>query len=309
MAASPDQNAQPTIFVSMASYRDPECHCTIRDLFAKAKYPERVHVGICWQFISPQDDYMFQLLDRADQVRCIGFDARGSLGACWAKSEAQRLWGAEDYVLHIDSHMRFAAEWDTRFVEILSICPSPKPVLSTYPAPYEPPDKLFPSTPHLVAREFKGDTGILHLHGEMREMDCPKRGGFISGNFYFARADFLAEVPYDPEIYFYGEEVAMSVRAWSRGWDVFTPHACLIYHRYGPSPVPRHWDDHPEWWKLEQVSIHRVKQLLETPSGASSDQFGLGEERTVADFEAFTGISFRDRALSERALRGSFVAL
>ena len=38
-----------TIFVNIASYRDPELLPTLKDCIAQAKYPERLRFGICWQ--------------------------------------------------------------------------------------------------------------------------------------------------------------------------------------------------------------------------------------------------------------------
>ena len=38
-----------TIFVSIASFRDPDCKETLKSLFTNAKHPERVYVGICEQ--------------------------------------------------------------------------------------------------------------------------------------------------------------------------------------------------------------------------------------------------------------------
>ena len=38
-----------TIFVQIASYRDPELVPTIKDCIAKAKHPERLTFGVCWQ--------------------------------------------------------------------------------------------------------------------------------------------------------------------------------------------------------------------------------------------------------------------
>ncbi|KAK3251917.1 hypothetical protein CYMTET_38765 [Cymbomonas tetramitiformis] len=40
------------IFVSIASYRDPEALHTIRDLFDKADHPERIFVGVVWQYVN-----------------------------------------------------------------------------------------------------------------------------------------------------------------------------------------------------------------------------------------------------------------
>ena len=38
-----------TIFISIASYRDPELLPTLRDCLANAKNPKRLKFGICWQ--------------------------------------------------------------------------------------------------------------------------------------------------------------------------------------------------------------------------------------------------------------------
>ena len=44
--------------------------------------------------------------------RCIKFDAAESRGACWARREAQGVYGGEDFLLQIDSHMRAVEHWD-----------------------------------------------------------------------------------------------------------------------------------------------------------------------------------------------------
>ncbi|CAE8664901.1 unnamed protein product, partial [Polarella glacialis] len=45
-----------SIFVSIASYRDNQCQYTIQDLFSKAKHPERVVVGVCFQVAKEDED-------------------------------------------------------------------------------------------------------------------------------------------------------------------------------------------------------------------------------------------------------------
>src|SRR5260221_13345699 len=56
--------ALPRIFVSIASYRDTECQWTVKDLFEKARHPERVFAGICWQFIAAEDADCFEVRTR-----------------------------------------------------------------------------------------------------------------------------------------------------------------------------------------------------------------------------------------------------
>ena len=130
---------QPLIFVAIASYRDTECQWTVKDLFEKATYPDRIFVGICWQFVPGEDDDCFQVTTRPEQCRVLEFHARDSQGACWARHQGQTLWRGEDYVLQIDSHMRFVPGWDERLLEMLAACPSDRAVLSTYPPAYVPP--------------------------------------------------------------------------------------------------------------------------------------------------------------------------
>ena len=45
LAASP----LDTIFVSIAAYRDPQLGPTLEDCLRKARWPERLRFGICWQ--------------------------------------------------------------------------------------------------------------------------------------------------------------------------------------------------------------------------------------------------------------------
>eukprot|EP01102_Stenamoeba_stenopodia_P022765 TRINITY_DN9615_c0_g1_i1.p1 TRINITY_DN9615_c0_g1~~TRINITY_DN9615_c0_g1_i1.p1 ORF type:complete len:391 (-),score=43.52 TRINITY_DN9615_c0_g1_i1:44-1216(-) len=53
---TPLENDDETIFVSIPSYRDPECKATLSDLFLKAAHPKRVFVGICYQLLLRSTD-------------------------------------------------------------------------------------------------------------------------------------------------------------------------------------------------------------------------------------------------------------
>jgi [Skp1-protein]-hydroxyproline N-acetylglucosaminyltransferase len=75
------------------------------------------------------------------QIREIILDYREATGPCKARMLAQKLWAGEDYVLQIDSHMRFCPGWDIQLVEWLTDCERratySKAVLSTYPPPFK----------------------------------------------------------------------------------------------------------------------------------------------------------------------------
>ena len=38
-----------TIFVQIASYRDPQLIPTLNNMLMNADHPENLHIGICWQ--------------------------------------------------------------------------------------------------------------------------------------------------------------------------------------------------------------------------------------------------------------------
>src|SRR5262249_444072 len=110
---------KPKIFVQIASYRDPECHWTIKDLYLKATHPERVFVGICWQFDKQEDkDCFLEPYPYPRQVRVKNFHYKDAKGAGWARSTAQSLVRDEEFTLMIDGHMRFEDGWDETLIDM-----------------------------------------------------------------------------------------------------------------------------------------------------------------------------------------------
>lgn len=75
------------------------------------------------------------------QVREVRIDWREATGPSKARALAQALWAGEEYVLQIDSHMRFAQNWDARLLAWLHHAERSsrrgRAVLSCYPPPYE----------------------------------------------------------------------------------------------------------------------------------------------------------------------------
>ena len=96
-----------SIFVQIASYRDPELIPTIKDLIEKASKPENLKICIAHQYA--EEDEWDRLDQFADDGRftVIQIPYQESQGTCWARNEIQRHYNGEDYTLHLDSHHRF----------------------------------------------------------------------------------------------------------------------------------------------------------------------------------------------------------
>ena len=49
MKLTKEKKIDNTIFIQIASYRDPQLLPTLKDMLDKAKYPENLRIGISWQ--------------------------------------------------------------------------------------------------------------------------------------------------------------------------------------------------------------------------------------------------------------------
>lgn len=144
---------------------------------------------------------------------------------------------------------------------MLKNCPSSKPLLSTYLPFYDKPNTLHPTVTTMIATHFI-ETSIVNFSRKVVEpADKPILGAFIAGGFVFASSKLIEEVPYDPHIYFYGEEHAYTVRCWTHGWDIYHPNKAVVYTNYSQDDRPRNWEDNKNWYAYHYGTEH-VKHLL-----------------------------------------------
>jgi Glycosyltransferase (GlcNAc) len=292
---------EDTIFVSIASYRDPQLGPTIDDCLAKARWPERLTFGISWDH-GPEEPPLDRFADPA--FRVLDVDWRDSRGACWARAEAMKLWDDERWFLQIDSHMRFAQDWDAKLLEQAAATGSAKPVLTTYGTDFIPGDPgPLPPDPMLLEFMCFDDDGVLLLRpasiANWRETKRPIRARFLGAMLLFAPGEFVRDVPYDPDLYFLGEEITLAVRAFTHGYDLFHPGELIVWHQYTRADAPKHWTDHVvengvqvKWFERDVPSKRKVERLLTNPQFGP---YGFGSERSVADYEAYAGVSFAHR--------------
>jgi hypothetical protein len=106
-----------------------------------------------------------------------------------------------------------------------------------------------------------------------------------------------------------GEESAMTVRAFTNGYDLFHPAETIVWHDYIRADASKHWGDHSDsanvpspWSKLDERSRRKIQRLL---SGEPVESFGLGRARTLSDYEAYAGLSFRHKKAQAYTLRGA----
>ena len=307
------------IFVQIASYRDPELVPTIRDLIAKAKYPENLTFGICWQ---RDETESLEEFTNDPRFRVMDVAYHKSEGLGWARNITQKFWKDEFYTLQIDSHHRFVQDWDMMCIDDYnqSLEFSKKPIITTYCTPFNPKDdySIWNPTPCLMSQyEFSHDKLLMSMPWSIQDYKSRTkviRARTLSGHFIFTQGKFCEEVQYDPRVYFggYTEETSMSLRAYSHGYDFFSPYRMIMWHEYTRNYRVKHWEDHGH--KTEQIKVtsgerdvvsrNLVRQLFgqenhNIPFGI----YGLGTERTLRDYEVAFGFDFKKCRIQDYTLK------
>ena len=61
---------------------------------------------------------------------------------------------------------------------------------------------------------------------------------------YFFELDPTTQVPFDPFLpwIFMGEEISMSARLWTAGYDIFSPTINVLNHYYVRRHYPKFWE-------------------------------------------------------------------
>jgi hypothetical protein len=145
----------------------------------------------------------------------------------------------------------------------------------------------------------------------IQKPERPVRGAFMGACMLFARSEIIGEIPYDPYLYFFGEEITLSARFWTHGWDIFHPHVTTMYHYWERKGRRTHFDDH-DWQTLNQRSFARVRHMLGTEPSTDPDvtfeieRYGLGTARPLAAYQAFAGVDFTRRVITQEAYEGKF---
>ena len=323
-----------SIYVMIAAYRDPELVPTIRDCLAKAARPARLTFGICWQHTQhseegasgaedPWDaDFVAEFKDKPE-FRVMDVAWNESRGACWARHHVQKMWRGEKYCLQLDSHHRFVEGWDEVLIDMMALVGSKRPIITAYACPYTPGETLKPETgPYRMDCHFSGDIILFtpSVMTDYKALEAPFPARFTSGHFLFTYGFHCIDCLYDPDLYFTGEEISLTVRSFTHGYDLYHPHRVVIYHEYTRKGRTKHWDDFDDkkkttgkvkqtWGELDGPSKDRVRRLLgqisaETDTETTANNYGLGTERTLEQYEDYAGIHFKKCLLHPNTIKG-----
>jgi glycosyltransferase involved in cell wall biosynthesis len=283
-------------------------------MLENAKRPKNLRVGICRQY-NPDDQ--FDLLEeyRKDKrFRILDVLYSDSKGVCWARNQVQQLYEGEEYTLQIDSHMRFEKDWDDTLIKMVKQLQKKgfeKPLLTGYVSSFDPdndPAGRVQEPWRMAFDRFIPEGAVFFLPETIpgwQQMKEPVTARFYSAHFAFTLGQFSTEVQHDPEFYFHGEEISIAVRAYTHGYDLFHPHKVVIWHEYTRKGRTKQWDDDKDWVNKNNLSHQKNRQLFGMDGEEVTmdfSKYGFGTERTLRDYEIYSGLLFSKRAVQQYTL-------
>lgn len=319
--------SRSTIFVVIAAYRDRGCKGTLDALFDMAANKGCVFVGLADQRDLKNDPPCY------DENRCSGLgclpvgqvqvtalDVKNAKGPVFGRYVAAQMYRGESYVMALDSHSRFVHHWDLVALRLHAALPSKKAVLTHYPEAWYPPEEgavQLPlsgrrTTSYLCKATFVRETGIFKMEAMMTFVNPSSRlQPWAAAGFLFGPAAWLKEVPFDPflDYLFDGEEMLLTLRLWTSGWDLYSPAENIAFHHYRRK-APNVFADTPvaQWEKAQRISITRLRFIIGLQVTEKMrilprvqqnlTQYGLGSARTMAEYEEFSGLNIQRRTSS-----------
>ena len=315
-----------TIFVSLASYRDKSCLMTLRSLFKNAENPSRIFVGVCQQN-KPEDQDCLNDFDSEykQNIRVIRIPHHQAKGPTAARYLCSTLFDSEEYYVQIDSHITFVPNWDRLCIDMIQDLKGKgvdKAVLSYYPSDWSEEESYHKNKEEVkylvprMCRSFFNDRGMIsyegseHVHtkNELHETSS------IAAGFFFCESKFLKYMAFDNTLdyIFVGEEVLLSIRFWTHGWNIYCPREHICWHYYTRSDDPKIWTDRPDY--SDSVAFDKIKELLELieKKGRVSEEYikyyGLGKKRTLNEYYTFAGINTKTKTVNKDFCRENFTS-
>jgi [Skp1-protein]-hydroxyproline N-acetylglucosaminyltransferase len=313
---------------------------TVESMFSKAKYPERIRLGVVDQLEASEDQSCDvpivpcqQKPDQAlcryrDQIDVYEMEAKLAVGPTFARHVVNRMYRGEYYNLQIDSHTVFVKSWDVDLIEQLDSTGNEMAVITTYLADAlgsiddMSGSAIRKSRQVICNAAYVGagkDRFLRHDPDEQPDSlpgitGSPQLQPFWAAGFSFSRGHFVLSVPYDPWMPMLqrdDEEISMGIRAFTYGYDFYSPERNVCFDSaFSDKDSRKSFLDHKHLYEgLEKASLKRMHGILGMEdekeeakyTNDPDEMFSIGTVRDLLKFWNSFGVHVRER-ITERKL-------
>ena len=221
-----------TILVAIAAYNESHLAQTVKSILDNRSGEHDVRVNVCEfrtdsEFSKLQDEFVVHMKNETSVPTGVGISRYMALvnAHCF------------DYVLQCDAHMLFSKNWDEEIIsryKAISNNYGEKIVISQHVSPcMEGEDGT------MVPIAKNDESSLLFINEnfhvwsnnwvQQKTMDW-RENSAVSAAYMFSESKTFIEVPPDPHMWFYGEELSTYLRLISRGIKSFSTDYVDIYH-------------------------------------------------------------------------------
>lgn len=323
------------VLILLSAYRDPRCGQTMFNAFDRALNASRIHIGIVQQKMNTGDEFdcisIFCALMKENghptcpylnNIEIVRVDGAKSTGPIWARAIGMSMVHPHhDFCMQVDAHVDFMKHYDYYLQRMWAMTENEYGILSTYvgnlAADMSVSGEVLVGHPHYEIPVILGIEPGGHNVARNQQANggsCfskPLMGLTWAAGWSFAKCHFERNIPNDPFLtgMFDGEEFSRYIRAWTHGYDVYTPHRPIVFHDYIHSRAWQlvregTWNGNPPDL---QKAIARYNSLVEKNGAKALDDkvFGLGSQRTLDQYIEFAGIDPRSSEDLHKDMTGS----
>mmetsp|Transcript_7453 Transcript_7453/g.10728 ORF Transcript_7453/g.10728 Transcript_7453/m.10728 type:complete len:565 (+) Transcript_7453:166-1860(+) len=322
--------SERTIYVAIASYRDYQCRDTVTSIFERAKFPERVRVGVTDQIVEGEDgpcdapyrpckeDPEQMLCKYKSQLDVYQVDAPLAIGPVFARHLGHRMYRGEYYYMQSDAHVTFTRNWDEDIISQQEVSKNEMAVLSTYLSDVvgnidKNGKSLINTRPIMCNTDYESGQKNKYLrHGSQPEAvptirGTPQLEPYWAAGYSFSRGHFVVNVPYDfhQPMIFQGEEMSIGIRGFTIGYDFYAPERSVCFHHYAEGANKKARNKVPHYWEHTNIyagagtkAMYRLLGVVHMNpeidrkewDHTEESKYGLGGVRTPEKFYSTFGI-------------------
>jgi hypothetical protein len=244
------------IFITISACNEKDLKQTVLSAINNAQDPDRLSFGILEHSMN---GLYSDLNGISNNIMHIKLSYDGPLGVGIPRLTASMLNDRkQDFYLQIDAHMIFEKNWDVDIIKYYSLISQKhdKAVISTYvPWWYEDAEGLiknpynkelfidpnnfnnYPKVESLALKIDSYEKNLFRRHIPIEGIGVDwnnkdyQEHFLTSGHFLFSSFNFLSDVMPDPLITWGGEEPITGLRAWTRGYQIFTIPKNIVWHK------------------------------------------------------------------------------
>lgn len=254
-----------SIFISIASCKEPFLVQTIKSAISNASNPEMVYFGIC-NMVVDQEDFLDDPIFKSNNIRFVETKHLSPLGTGIGRMLASLMADRDhDYYLQVDAQNIFVKGWDDilkdQYTKLLDVCE--KPIISASPRMwdhnesgdiflFEKPERfldlenldvyetnptlVFSNNRNSISDSMRFEDGNYETTGFVEGCGINwsdgkefREHGLIHAAFVFFKFSFLQELLSDPFDPWSGDQTNMSFRAGTRGYRMFTVKQATVF--------------------------------------------------------------------------------